>query len=39
MFPLTANLVSFESWTKRDIERRHGNMLEMLEQVLQFPLR
>jgi hypothetical protein len=39
MFPLTGNLVSFESWTKHDIETRHGAMLEMLEQVLQFQLR
>ena len=39
MFPLTGNLASFESWTKRDIETRHVAMLQMLEQVLQFPLR
>jgi hypothetical protein len=34
MFPITANLSPYETWTERDIRRRHADMLNLLRQVL-----
>jgi hypothetical protein len=34
MFPLTANLATFDTWTKDDISRRQGDMLTLLSSIL-----
>jgi hypothetical protein len=34
MFPLTGNLVTFDTWTAADIGRRHSEMLGLLSSVL-----
>jgi len=37
MFPLTGNLVTFDTWTEADINRRHGDMLSLLGSMLGVP--
>ena len=34
MFPITANLSPYETWSERDIRQRHAEMLNLLRQVL-----
>jgi hypothetical protein len=34
MFPLTASLTPYDTWTERDIRQRHADMLRLLRQVL-----
>lgn len=34
MFPLTASLTPYDTWTERDIRQRHADMLKLLRQVL-----
>ena len=34
MFPITASLTSYDTWTERDIRKRQGEMLNLLPQVL-----
>jgi hypothetical protein len=34
MFPLTANLATFDTWTEDDISRRQGDMLTLLSSIL-----
>ncbi len=36
MFPLTASLTPYDTWTERDIRQRHADMLKLLRQV--FPI-
>jgi hypothetical protein len=34
MFPITASLTPYDTWTERDIRQRHAEMLNLLRQVL-----
>jgi hypothetical protein len=34
MFPITASLTPYDTWTERDIRKRQGEMLNLLRQVL-----